>query len=196
MISELEAVNRMLRVIGQVPVAFIPESGQSDSRIALEVLKEYAVELQQDGYDFNTLSEVSLEPGAGGFIAIPANVLRVIPYNPQNRYTVRSGRLFDLDKRTDVFTAPAVVTLITKVDFESLPYPLQNYVVIRASRVFSNRVVGAPEQNGYNSEDEARARITWLNTVAEDMQLNLLSNDTHHRPHTFRPYQAIARGLS
>lgn len=192
--NELEAVNRMLRSIGQVPVSSIPDSGQSDSRIAAEVLKDYTIELQQDGYDFNTDEALELTPDVSGVIVIPSDVLRIIPTYRRNRYTIRDGKLYDLDKRSNIFEFAAKVKAIRKVPFEGLPYPLQNYVTVRSARVFANRMIGAPEQNGYNSEDEARARITWLNTVAEDMSLNILSGPDHHRPDSFSPYQALLRG--
>lgn len=195
MTTELEAVNRMLRTIGQVGVSTIPDGGQSDSRIALNILNDYTIELQQEGYDFNTDEKVELLTESDGTINIPSDALRVIPYYSGNRYTVRGGKLYDLDARSGVFQRPAWVHIIRRVPFESLPYPLQNYVIVRSARVFANTVIGAQEQNGYNAEDEARTRIAWLNTVSEDMQLNILSSSSHHRPSTFRPGHAITRGL-
>jgi hypothetical protein len=194
MTAILVAVNTMLRVIGQVPVTFIPDNGLSDAAIAKEVLVEYSNELQSEGYDFNMLTKTTLTPDSSGFIPIAADVIRVKPYYSYQRFTVRSSRLFNLDKNTDVFTSPVLVNMIRLVSFESLPELLARYVTIRAARVFGTRVVGSSEQNGYTQEDEARARSVWLNAVSEDMELNLLSDSTHHRLGTFTASSILSRG--
>ena len=193
--NELTAVNKMLRSIGQVPVRELPDGGQSDARVARDTLLDYALELQQEGYDFNTDEKVKLEPDVSGLIPFTDDVLRIKPSGYGRRYTIRNRRLYSLDDKTDIFDNPQELDIIRQVPFEELPFSLQNYVVIRAARVFANQVVGAPEQNGYNSEDEARARIAWLNTVAEDMHLNLLSDSGHQRPRSSQPYQALTRGF-
>jgi hypothetical protein len=194
MATILSAVNTMLRVIGQVPVTSIPDNGLSDAAIAKEVLVEYSNELQSEGYDFNMLTKTTLMPDGSGFIPIAADVIRVKPYYPYQRFTVRSSRLFDLDKNTDVFTSPVLVNMIRLVSFEALPELLARYVTIRAARVFGTRVVGSGEQNGYTQEDEARSRAVWLNAVSEDMELNLLSDSTHHRLSTFTSSSVLSRG--
>lgn len=192
MTTTLEAVNTMLRVIGQVPVRSIPDTGLADATVAKEVLLEYTEELQSEGYDFNTFDEL-LTPDANGFIAITADVLRVKPYHPYNRYTVRSNRLYDLDKKSSVFTKPSRVQTIRLIPFENLPALLSRYTVIRSARVFGTRVVGAGDQNGYTQEDEARARSAWLNSVSEDMELNILSDSTHHRLQAYSPSTILSR---
>jgi Tail tubular protein len=193
MATTLSAVNTMLRVIGQVPVTSIPDSGLADSTIAREVLYEYTNELQSEGFDFNTFTKVTLSPDGAGFIPITSDIIRVKPYYPYQRFTVRSNRLYNLDKSTDVFTSPVLVNMVKIVSFESLPELLARYVIIRSARVFGTRVVGSGEQNGYTQEDEARARSVWLNAMSEDMELNILSDSTHFKHHQF--YLEVIRCL-
>lgn len=191
--TELEAINLMLRAIGQYPVADIPDSGVSDARIAYEVLREYTGELQSDGYDFNHNEKEKLEPDINDEILVPAGTTRIRDAEFGRRVSVREGKLYDHDTSSFTFTNPILVDRVFYVTFENLPQALQRYVVIRSARVFANRVVGAGEQNSYNQEDETRARIAWLNTVAKDMHLNVLSPASHHRPRTYKPSHALAR---
>lgn len=193
MTTQLEAVNTMLRSIGQYKVETIPAGGTSDARMAADVLDEYTRELQTDGYDFNSTEGEELPIDVDGKIPVPLDTIRLNATDGFLRVTPRSGFLYNLDEQTDVFDAPVKVDRVFQVDFELLPYVLKRYVVIRSSRVFTNRVVGAGELNAYNQEDEVRARLAWMNSVAEDMQLNVLSTRTHHRPNTTRPINSLYR---
>ena len=191
--NELEAVNTILRTIGQVPVLAIPDSGMSDARLAYETLTAYTKELQTEGYEFNTDDDVKLTPDNQGVVRVPENAIRVWSYNPSHRYTVRAGTLYDLGNRTGTFTEPIKVSMVTLRPFEELPYTLQRYVVIRSARVFANQTIGAQEQNSYNQEDEVRARLAWLNSLAEDMDLNVLSSTSHTKGNVYRPYNTMRR---
>jgi len=193
--TELEAVNIMLSAIGQVPVAAISSSPLSDSAIALAVLQEYTFELQSRGYDFNTTENVEMTPDGSGFVTFDDTYIKVKAYFSYQRFLLRQSnfRLYDLINKTDVFTTNPHVTYVVKVPFTELPVTLQRYVLIRAARVFANRVVGSQEQNNYNAEDEARARAEWLTEVAVESELNVMSSRSHLRPRTFSPNDTLSR---
>ena len=191
--TNLEAVNTILRAIGQVPVSDVPTTGFSDGKIAFDVLEEYANELQSEGYEFNTHERVELLPDVNGNITVPGQYIRITASDHYNRYTVRGNRIYDLIKDTDVFSDSVEVSAVELLPFEQLPFTLQRYVTIRAARVFANRVIGAGEQNSYNQEDEVRARLAWLNAVAEDEDMNVLSNNDRVRPNSYRPYKTLVR---
>ena len=194
MTTELEAVNQMLSVIGQVPVQEISDDVRSDSRIALGVLREYTDELQAEGYDFNTFEGFEAEPSSvTKQITFSQSVRRVSNYYPYPRLTLRGNRLYNLDTQSYEHEGTQKVNIIQHLGFEDLPFQLKRYVVIRASRVFANRTVGAGEINAYSREDELRARIAWLDSYSDDMQLNVLSTQKGHRPRTSRPIDAIVR---
>lgn len=197
----LTAVNTMLRVIGQVPVSSIPSSGLADSTMASEVLKEYTKELQTEGFDFNRQVRKELTPDVNGHIFIELDPLvdeslvSAKSYYPYRRFTTRgsASQLYDLDNQTYVFNKPVYVDIITAHKFDELPPSLQRYVLIRAARVFANRVIGSQEQNGYNAEDEARARAEWMQYVSNEDELNVLSSSSGHRLNTFRPASIFNR---
>lgn len=193
--TELEAVNLMLRNIGQVPVTSISDSPRKDSNIALQVLREYSSELQTDGYDFNTFEKFEVTPSSTKTISFGPSVIRVRNYYPYQRLTLKGRFLWDVDNQTSLFDGPQTVNIIQEVSFEDLPRVFQRYVTIRAARVFANRVVGAGEINSYTSEDETRARIAWINSYSEDMELNVFSNSSHHRPATYSLFGTINRSL-
>lgn len=193
MTTELEAVNTMLMVIGQPPVRSVIEGGISDSSQALSVLKEMTNELQSAGYDFNTDREVEYTPRVtDNRIPIPDGIARMdSPNHETRRVTFRRGFLYDRTNKTFEFTTPIKLDTMFLEDFEFLPQALQRYVVIRAARVFANRVVGAREINGYTQEDEARAKSEWLNQVSEDEDLNIFTTSEGNLSYLYSPVTAI-----
>ena len=199
-VTRLEAVNTMLRTIGQVPVVQISTNGLSDDAIANEVLEEYNRELQSPGYDFNTNWKKTLYPNVNKNINVFDTVFSLKSHTPNRRFVLRKDStdhdyffLYDIDNETFEFDGPVEVDLILYRDFELIPELLQRYVIIRAARVFSHRTIGSAELEAFSAEDEARARGSWLEHVARTEELNLFSTSDHRRPRTFNPYNSIAR---
>lgn len=187
MTTELEAVNLMLSAIGQVPVAAISTVPVSDSAIALKVLQEYTESIQLDGYDFNTVLKEEWEPDVNRHIEVPTGVVRVKSHYESRRISVKNGRLYDVINNTDEFDNSVFVDYITTLPYSELPLPLQRYVVIRAARVFGNRTIGDQAFNSYTAEDESRARLVWMNSVAEDTHQNVLGDRYGAYHGSYRP---------
>lgn len=157
--TKLLAVNTMLSAIGEPPVNTL-SSQRADSSIAEQILDEVSREIQSYGWHFNIEKNVTMNPDSDGHIDVADNVVRIDtdPY----RYTeldliMRGSRLYDRKTNSSVFTGSIVITRIVMLDFEELPEPARRYIMIRAARIFCDRMVGSEKHHTFNGQDEMMA---------------------------------------
>ena len=133
--TQLEAVNRLLRMISQSPVSNLDGNIGFDSG-ALDALNYAHREVCLEQYPFCT-EEIILQPNANGEILIGNNVLGVLLLNScdRERYVVRGSKLFD-KKESDGFninkTLPAQITIL--VPWDDMQEHQRQFVLISAAR--------------------------------------------------------------
>ena len=150
--TELEAVNVILGTIGEAPVdslATSDQQGLTDAGIARTVLREVSRDVQAEGWSWNQTHDVALTKDGSDHFLFPARTLREEIYptkDPYTQYVRRGLKLYDkkngLAKFPDMeeFTVSSVTE---QLDWEEVPYTAQQYIVIRASRIYSNRYVNS-----------------------------------------------------
>jgi hypothetical protein len=159
---KLDAVNRMLSTIAEAPVTSLSGSLPVDATRAIAVLDEIDLEMQSEGWHFNT--ERVLLTQSGGKVAVPAGTVRVY-VNPAEYsnfdITTRddSGTLRLYDKAHNTFTLSMDVyaTTVLLYDFEKTPEPYKRACTIRACRVFADRRLGDQAKHAYTRQDELKA---------------------------------------
>ena len=146
--TELSAVNSILGAIGQSPVTTLnyenPEVG-----FIYDILTEVNKDVQNEGWIFNIERHVVKSPEATtGYITIPANVISYDVHDGQTYRTQdlvrRNGRLYDLVKHTDVFTADISLDITYLWEFEDLPMPFKRYITYRAASRAATQLVSNP----------------------------------------------------
>ena len=156
--TELEAVNVLLTTIGEQPINSFSGNQTTDVTIARQVLNEVNREVQSQGWHFNTETEVSLVPDStNNHITVPVDVARI-----DSKYAnvvIRSGKLFDVEERTFVFSANLKCDIIYFHDFLDLPHPAKKYITTRAARIFSDRSLNSESLHRMIREDERRALV-------------------------------------
>lgn len=143
--TRLDAVNRMLSAVGQLPVASLSGGLPADATMALAILNEIDLETQMRGWHFNTEKQLLLKDG-GGKIAVPANTARLsvdkYKYSSKN-ITIRDDggtmRLYDKQAHTFVLNTDIEALVVTLFDFEQTPEAFRRYVTLRSARIFSDR---------------------------------------------------------
>ena len=163
--TDLSAVNRMLASVGQAPITSIDTQEVTingvitevqtnpEVAIAINTLAEVSREVQSMGWTFNTEYNVvyNPDPVRNNRIQVPFNVLQMdastnIP-SQRGMDTIRkNGFIWDKIAQTDSFTGPIQFDLIFMMDWNDMPIPIQDYVVAKASALFSQRVIGDPQQ--------------------------------------------------
>lgn len=179
--SELEAINRMLATIQQAPVSSLANiSGLADASIAQTTLHEVNREVQTEGWHWNTEYDYPLIPAVDKTITLPTDCLDVDSYGDSADYDVamRNGKLYDRYNRTYEFTETIKVELIKFLPFEQLPEPARLFIMIRACRLFANKMMASETIEQFTAEDEARARARMKSKEAQNADYNILSGNT------------------
>lgn len=186
-ITKLEAVNRLLDAIGEDSVNSL-ESGLADAEKAERKIDEVSKELQAKGWDCNTSYGLVLSLNSEGKIALPDNTLKVdtAGYDERLHVGTRGGFLFDLDNNTLVFTKAIEVDLVQFLEFEDLPYELQNYIVCRAGRIFQEGAMGSTSLDGFTSRREKEAEANWTAAASDTEDANVIDQSPSVRVIAFR----------
>lgn len=177
--TELEAVNEMLRVIGESPVNTISsdEPMAPDVDTALRKLRSVSREVQSRGWHFNTEIDFPLVRNTEGSIALAPNVLRVDSFGESACVDVvqRGQRLYDRLKHSFVFDKDLKATLVILLSFEELPEAARNYIVIRAARAFQAGAVGSQVLSGLTDSDEVAALAVLQGAEADTADYNVFT---------------------
>ncbi|QJD54988.1 putative tail tubular protein [Pseudomonas phage MR16] len=126
----LEAVNLILRKIGEIPVTSVDEQ-YSTLTIALPALEEARVRILSEGYWFNTFYEHILQPLVSGEVVTPADCLKFFPADGKYAFT---GKRISLSESGSIFVNEAVKgRLIIDSVFEELPEVVQYAIAYSAA---------------------------------------------------------------
>lgn len=176
--TELEAVNLMLSVIGESPVNSLVSSGISDVAIAQDILLEVSREVQDDGWFFNNEDMVMLPLDANGFINVGDNVLRIAPMDLQlYQVTHRGTRMYDRFNHTFVFKQPILFSITYFLPFTELPQAARYYIAIRAARKFNKRNLSSDTVEKFTAEDELDALANLQDQDTSAGEYNMLTGD-------------------
>ena len=130
----LNAINTMLRGVGESPVAD-ENSTHPSVQMARATLEAVRIELLAEQWWFNKDFSVELVPEINDFIYIPLGTMQIEVLS--NRYIVRrDDRLYNTLDNTYVFEAPIEVNLHPDIAFDDLPPLAQLYIMYRATADF------------------------------------------------------------
>jgi hypothetical protein len=159
--TKLEAINTMLSVVGEPPINTLDTVSRVDVVTALAILTETLKEVQSQGWHFNSDDNVPLIPDANGYIQIPDNIVRVDMTDEVygKDLTIRANKVYNKSTLNDVWPAQTILkcSVVYMFDFEELPETVRRYVVIRAARIFNDRVVGDQLHHAFTAQDEMAA---------------------------------------
>lgn len=158
--SKLDAVNTMLSSIGEAPVSSL-SSGLIEAEIAESILNTIDREVQSMGWHFNTELNKSFAQDTLGQILLPADILRAdatLKANAPN-LVQRGLKMYDRVNHTFVIGAAAALDVVVQLLFDDLPEVAKRYIVLRATRIFQDRVVGSNTLHDFQQRDEAEALV-------------------------------------
>lgn len=135
LISELDAVNGVLRELGEQPLTST-DTSYPTADLAKTALQTARIEFLQRGWWFNTVINYTVKANDAGQLALPDNVLEFIPDNPQ---LIWAGTyIMDV---TGGVTFPAGTqakgTMKFDVAFKGMPWSAQELItLLAASKVY------------------------------------------------------------
>ena len=197
-LTKLEAVNMVLDAIGESPVSSLT-SGLPDAEAAEAKLDEVRVEILSRGWHQNIEKDVTLKRDANQEILLSNIYLRVDStggdrsINVVQRYSNGKRKLFDVSKRSFVFSKDLVVDLIIDIPFEELTVELQNYIASRAARKFQESSLGSSSLDSFTVRGEAEAWAGLQDAEAENEDNNIIRSSPHVSYATYRFHPSCGR---
>lgn len=160
-LNRLRAVNIALENIGESPVnTLVGSAGDVYVATAEAVLDEITRDVCEETWNFNKDTAYALTPDVSGNIVMTASMISVDPTDRTLMYSVRQGKLYDMDNQTFVFTGPIDCEILWELAYEDTPQHVRKYIAIRSARTFSRRVLGDESGDRITEQDEGRARVS------------------------------------
>ena len=163
--TELSAVNSILGAIGQSPVTSIVKENPEVGFI-YNLLRDSNVDLQNEGWHFNTERHVEYTPDSNGKIAVGSDVLRMDTtdgwVDRTHDVVKRNGYLYDKYNHTDDFSDHTTIKLdiVKLIAFEDIPSVFQRYIIYKASRMAATQLVANAQLVQLLQLQEQQARAT------------------------------------
>lgn len=189
--TELEAVNTMLRGIGEAPISDLDEPQLISAVNAKSTLRFVSRLVQSQGWNFNTQWDMTLTRDGNNKVPVGSDVLRVDTYG-EHAYipvTKRGGFLFNLEDNTFVWDKNPKCTLIYFLSFTDLPESARVYITIRAARMFQRTEIGEDAAGfGYGERDEFDALALLKEAEGDVGDHNILTDN-------YDTYRTLDRNL-
>lgn len=156
--TKLDAVNIMLSAIGEAPVSSL-SSGLLEAEVAETIVDTVDREVQSMGWHFNTELNKSYAQDINGEIILGTDILRAdATQKPDSPDLVQRGlKMYDRKNHTFAINAEAALDVVVQLNFADLPEVAKRYIVMRATRIFQDRVVGSNTLHDFQIRDEAQA---------------------------------------
>lgn len=178
--TRLQAVNTLLRAIGESPVSSLFSEGGLDVPTAIATLDEISRAVQAEGWMFNTEYEYPLLRKSDGTISAPLAALAVDFLKHGNGGAdpvIRGRRIYDRKNHTYTFSQNLKATIVMALDFEEMPEAARYYVTVRACRKMVDTEIGSNALHTFTQNDEIRARAK-LESQQLEFEDNNMLNDT------------------
>ncbi|PZA13953.1 hypothetical protein [Rhodopseudomonas palustris] len=177
--SEIEAINDMLSLISESPVASLEEASRvADAQTAMQLLRRESRTVQTHGWDWNTEHDLVLSPDMDGNIILPKNTIKVDPTDGDIDCVNRGGRLWDRTNKTFNIGKPISLTITFVLPFEELPETARRYISMAAGRKFENRMIGDGNSHQINELDVLKAWSILLQEECDNSESNVVRQST------------------
>ena len=178
--TKLNAINTMLSTVGEAPVNNLTGSVSADVRLAECILDEISREVQSSSWHFNTEKDVSLLPNSNDEVSLASNVVRVDleDDNVDVNYdiVVRGSKLYNRKSRTYTIRATLKYSVVYLLDWDDLPETAKRYIMIRAARIYQDRLLGSEKISAFTRTDEQAAFISLREFEMDTSDLSIWDN--------------------
>lgn len=175
--TKIQAVNTMLAGIGEAPIVGTLPATRADGQMAESILDETTRDVLSQGWHFNT--EVKTLTRVANKIAVPSDYAKIdlydeslsrIDYEVVVRDDGGTMRLYNKahGKNTFEFPMDLKCEIVYYQDFDKIPETARRYIMIKAARVFQDRIAGAPNVHQFQMQDEIMALAALRDQEATD----------------------------
>ena len=203
--TELSAVNSILGAIGQSPISQLKDANgvivnaNPEIQFIYNLLKDANVDVQAEGWHFNTEKHVPFHPDANGKIAIAGDILQLdVTEGWRDRHydVVRKGGfLYDKYDHTDDFSdiTEILLDVVKLYNFEDVPPVFRRFITYRASRQAAVQLVSNPGLVQLLGVQEQQARAALMEYECNQGNHNMfgLPEDTVYT--AYEPWRNLVR---
>ena len=205
--TELSAVNSILGAIGQAPISQLkdPNTGNitndnPEIKFIFNLLKDSNIDVQSEGWHFNTERHKPFQKDGNNKIAIAADVVRIdLPDNWTRKtfdFVRRNGFLYDKITHKDDFPdMPATFDLdVVKVyPFEDTPIPFRRHITYRASRMAATQLVANPALVRLLAGQESISRAALIEYECNQGNHTMFGFEDNTVHQTYQPWRNLRR---
>ena len=200
--TELSAVNAILGAIGQSPVTSINKNNPEIGFI-YNILRDSNVDLQAEGWHFNTERHVKYTPqDVGGVkkIAIGNDILKMDVSDgwSKRNYDVvkRNGYLYDKYDHTDDWdelTDGIDLDIVRLISYEDLPEVFKRYIIYRSSVRAATQLVGNPQLAQLLAQQEALTRAAIMEYECNQGNHTMFGLPEDSTYNAYQPWRSLGR---
>ena len=196
--TELEAVNKVLRMMGEAPVNSL-EGQFGLARQASDTLNEVSRTIQAEGWSFNTDYERDLVRTVGtDEIELSSDIsrVRIDPYEYPDYEVVQRGlKLYDRRNNTSIFSEDLKADVTYILSWTDLPEHARQYIMTRAGRVLQDQILGSADLTQINITSEAEAKAQFLEEETNAGDHNMIRGNPNHTGvfQTYQPSRTVLR---
>ena len=186
--SKHEAIQVMLSCLGVSPQMMEEENApNSEEVLAEKILDDVLADVQTQGWAFNREERFPLNPQEDGRVVLPPSLLKIekVHHHPFLRErTVKQGKslakyLYDTEHHTFLIKQTVTADVVWRFTFEKVPEAYLRYVIVRAARIFQDRVLGSSTLHAFSERDELVALSALKNADNELHNPNFLSGNLY-----------------
>jgi len=194
--TELSAVNSILGSLGQAPLNSL-EFTNPEVAFIYNILIDTILDVQSEGWSFNTEEQIKLTPNGSKEIPIPSNYIKVDAHDNYNRrltnVIVKDGKLYDKMAHSYEFNDPILCDVIELVEYENLPLVFKRYIAARSATRAATQMVANRELAALLSTQEAFLRASCMEYECNQSDASYFGLPDNTSYQTFQPYRAFAR---
>ena len=197
--TELSAVNAILGAIGQSPVTSIDKTNPEIGFI-YNILRDSNVDLQAEGWHFNTEKHVEYTPDSTtGKIAIGNDILRMDTtdgwVDRTHDVVKRSGFLYDKQSHSYDFSDHTTILLdiVKLISFADLPEVFKRYIIYRSSVRAATQLVGNAQLAQLLAQQEALARAAIMEYECNQGNHTMFGLPEDSVYNSYQPWRTLGR---
>ena len=194
---EIDAVNTLLSIVGELPITTLEGALNADALLARRTLQDTLIEFQNEGWWFNTEDNYDLVPDSQGEINVAESV-RNVDIDPRDSFDVdvvlRGRKLYDRKNHTYLFTKTLKAKLTHALAFDELPQSAKNYVIAWSAMRYQVKILGVTDMHTALSQDYTRARTTFINEDIRNSDRNYLDLSPNSRMGFNSIHRVLRRG--
>ena len=197
--TELSAVNAILGAIGQSPITVIDKTNPEIGFI-YNILRDSNVDLQAEGWHFNTEKHVTYTPDSTtGKVAIGNDILRMDTtdgwVDRTHDVVKRNGFLYDKQSHSDDFSGHTTILLdiVKLISFEDLPEVFKRYIIYRSSVRAATQLVGNAQLAQLLAQQESLARAAIMEYECNQGNHTMFGLPEDSVYNSYQPWRTLGR---